>query len=161
MSRAYKLTLYGLGAIAVVIVTVIVTLNIQHEQRRLTPEKLEAARRLWAAAQLWDYDVEVTVSGRTRGVYCVQVRGGRPVAGTMNGQPFDPPERARIWTMDELLYTILERDLENDAKPDSPSVYTQVEFDPHDGHLIHYLRSSALQHVTLDVRLERNDKVTR
>jgi hypothetical protein len=154
MSRAAKLLLVAFVSVAVLLVAVIAGLNVYHEQHRLTRAKLEEAQKRWSAAGLKDYDIAVTVGGRTRGVYQVQVRDGRASGGTVNGKPFDPPQLARSWTMDELLNTILERDLENDAKPDSPTVYTQVEFDPHDGHLIHYLRNSVRQNVTLDVRLD-------
>jgi hypothetical protein len=150
-----KILLVGLTIAAFAIIAVIVGLNIYHDQHRLTKEKLAAAQKLWEAARVRDYDIDVTIGGRTHGRYQVQVRGGRIVAATMNGKPFDPPELANSWTMDEWLTTFLERDLENDAKPDSPPVYTQVEFDPGDGHLVHYLRSSVRQHLVMDVRLER------
>jgi hypothetical protein len=154
MTRAQRLLFSAIAAALLALVVVVAALNVYHEQHRLTRENLALAQKRWAAADLIDYDIQVTVGGGTRGVYLVQIRGGRAVGGTMNGLPFDPPERARSWTMDELLNTILERDLENDAKPDSPIVYTQVEFDSKDGHLIHYLRNSVRQNVTLDVRLE-------
>jgi len=155
MSRTTRLLLFALAGAAAVLIAVIVGLNIAHSQKRLTPERLAEAQRLWQAAGVQDYDIRVTVQGRTAGDYVVQVRDGRAVSGTINGRPFDPPELARSWTMHELLFTILERDLENDAKPDSPVVHTQAEFDPHDGHLMRYLRSSSRQNVVLDVQLER------
>jgi hypothetical protein len=154
MTRTAKLLFLVLAGVAVALIATIAALNYYHSQDRLTREKLAKAQKLWEAARIEDYDIRITVQGRTSGDYAVQVRGGRAVGGTINGLPFDPPGLARSWTMQELLFTILERDLENDAKPDSPVVHTQVEFDPQDGHLIHYLRNSSRQNVVLDIQLQ-------
>jgi hypothetical protein len=144
-----------LAAIATVgTVAVVVGLIVFNNQRRLTPEKLADARARWERAGVRDYEIEVRVGGGTQAVYRVEVRGGQVVRATQNGLAFDRPERAEPWTVAGL-FDILANDLARDAQPGSPAAYTQVRFDPHDGHLVRYLRTTPTQKLVLEVRLER------
>jgi hypothetical protein len=124
---------------------------LYNHQFRLTAERLEAAKARWQAALIHDYDLQVEVGGRTRGLYNLRVRQRRVVEATLDGHKL---ENAAPWTV-EGLFTILERDLENDAKPDYPRSYTRAHFDAETGCLSSYLRSSGSQNTTLTVSLSR------
>ncbi len=128
-----------LAVAALLAVACIAGLIVYKKQFRLTRDKLDAARARWEAAGLRDYDLAITVTGGTSGEYWIQVRGGRLVEGHFNGRPFERPEQARPWTVPEL-FNVLEADLGRDAEPGSPAVFTRVDFDPADGHLVRYLR---------------------
>src|SRR5262245_14218981 len=98
--------LWLVAGVLVLALFVLGGMALYNRQQRLTPEKLEAARARWASAGLRDYDIEVTVTGGTAGVYHVHVRNGQAVGGTVNGQPFDRLEQAHPWTVAELFHIL-------------------------------------------------------
>ena len=53
------------------------------------------------------------------------------------------------------LYGFIEEFMQQDSQPGSPRTFTNVLFDPVDGHLIHYVRSvaSKRERVEITVRL--------
>jgi hypothetical protein len=119
---------------------------------QLTEARISAAKDLWKTAGPRDYDLVVNVGGGTRSVYEIEVREGKVAKALVNGQPFASQGQAELWTINGL-FQILEMDLANDKKPDSPRSYTIAEFSPTDGHLVRYVRSSSRQNLTLDVKL--------
>ncbi len=127
-------------AVLTLVLVAFAGLIIFNKQYRLTAAKLQDARARWQAAGLRDYDLEVTVGGGTTGRYQVQIRNGRVAGGTVNGHRFERLEQAQSWTVSEL-FNILEADLERDAAPGSPAVFTRVEFDAQHGHLVRYVRN--------------------
>ncbi len=56
----------------------------------LTPERLQQARKQWAAANIRDYRVEVAVQSRQQEVYAVEVR-----EGALQRHPQPQPSRHR------------------------------------------------------------------
>jgi hypothetical protein len=139
--------------VATGLLAVIVVLNVWNSRLKLTPERLAAARELWAAAGPRDYDIEVQVEAGAPARYVVEVRNCKIVAAKVNGQPFEDPQRAYPWTVPGLFDIVLQEDLDNDHKPDCPPSYTQVEFDPTDGHPVRYLRTTERQRVQMVVQV--------
>jgi hypothetical protein len=144
--------LWTLACFVVGGIVAMVGLNVVNSRYRLTSETLAAAQQRWAAAALHNYEITVQVSGGTSGTYWVRVEGSEITDATLNDQPFAPLERAAPWTVPGL-FGILADDLANDAKPSSPVAYTRVEFDPQNGHLLRYLRTSGDQRLTMEVVL--------
>lgn len=157
-ARLGKAWVWWIAGSAAVLLACAIVLILYNNRARLTQAKLEAARARWEAAGIQDYDIQVNVTGGTSGAYDLQVRRGDVVKATFNGIPFENLEKAQPWTMPEL-FRILEQDLENDAKPGSPVVFTRVEFDPQDGHLVRYVRSRSGQNVIIQVHLSQVTKV--
>lgn len=137
-----------------------VGLNLWNARYQLTKEKLEAARQLWAKAGIADYDITVTVTGRTSAKYDLQVRKGQVTSARQNDKPFQDDKgvldkrHADYWTVPGL-FDVLETELANAAKPDAPPCHTQVEFDPQDGHPLSFLRSSSGGTTAIKVELKR------
>lgn len=137
-----------------------VGLNVWNTRRLLTQDKLQAAQRLWQQAGVKDYDITISVTGRTSARYHLQVRDGEVATATQNDQPFldangkPDKRRAYYWTVAGL-FEVLETELANAAKPDAPPCYSQVEFDPTDGHPRTFLRSSSGQTTLIEVNLQR------
>jgi muconolactone delta-isomerase len=146
--------------------------------QRLTPEKLADARARWSKANIQDYDITVRVSGRAAATYFVQVRGGKvtdawqkpgnhasyvidevvdgkKVERRVAALPFRSLADAGVWTVPGLFAEVLERDLKTDAEPRAPSAYTQVQFDPDDGHLVRYVRTMHQTSFAVEVELVR------
>ncbi len=138
-----------MGGVPLLLVAGLIGLVVYNNQFRLTAEKLEAAKARWRDAGIRNYQIKVEVSGGTTGSYVVDVRDGAIHQATLNGKPFAQLDQAEPWTVPGL-FQVLERDLENDAKPGSPATYTKVRFDPQDGHPIRYVRSSQNQHVIIE-----------
>ena len=141
-------------AIPVILIAIVVFLNVYNARDVLTRERLEAARQLWRAAGIKNYDVTVTVTGNTSGVYDLKVRDGEVKEARQNGQPFEGAQRA-YWTIDSIFDVVLVDDLANDAREGSPTSRTRVRFDPTDGHPVRYVRSAQNQNVSFAVDLRR------
>lgn len=144
---------WALLGLATGVLACVVVLNIWNSQLTLTEEKLAAARLRWEGSHVRNYDIRVIVSGNADATYDLSVRGGKVVAAKHNGQPFEQPEKAYPWTVPGLFDVVLQRDLDTDKEPDCPPSYTQVEFDPSDGHPVRYLRTSARHRIQMDVTL--------
>jgi hypothetical protein len=123
--------------------------------QRLTPERLEAARKLWETKGPKDYEYRYTkrLAGSDRpDRFHVVVRGGRVESVTLNGTIQLPKRLLAYHTMERQL-DYIESFLEMERKPDSPKVPTVARFDPTDGHLVRYIRggSSSRERVSLSV----------
>lgn len=140
-SRPGKLWVWLLIVLVGMILAAFVGLIIYKKQWKLTSEKLNAARARWEQAGIRDYDLEVHVSGRTEARYRLQVRDGRTDRVSCNDQEYSKQKADEFWSVTGL-FDVLQTDLENDAQPNAARVYTRVEFDPVDGHLVHYVRQS-------------------
>ena len=69
----------------------------------LTEQNLKAAKELWAARALADYDCQVLVDGSQQATYSVQVRGGNAVSVVGPGGVSPPTRTWEAWTIDGLL----------------------------------------------------------
>lgn len=136
-----------------VVIALVFLLNLYNATLALNSEKLDAAKQRWRMAGIRDYNLHVTVRGRTAGDYYIRVRNGAVADGcTMNNQEL-PPEQARMWTVDALLEEILARELESQKMPEGANCYSQVEFDENNGHPKRYLRVVNGESTDFSVRL--------
>ncbi len=141
---------------AVLACLVVLALGLQwwySQKQRLTPQQLADARALWRVHRPTAYDLEYTKKGNATGTFVVQVRQGKVVSATLDGQQLE----ARLYSSSDMegLFDDLERFLEIDSSPGNPRTFTTATFDPQDGHLIRYIRSVMSQRwrVQIDVRL--------
>src|SRR5262249_50398272 len=80
-----------LGALAVIAVLIpLVIAPMVHGLKPVTAETLKAARDLWELRGPRNYDMEYKKNGSVKGTFVVQVRDGKAVSVTMDGQPLDP-----------------------------------------------------------------------
>lgn len=111
----------------------------------LNEEELQRAERLWRAQGPSDYDMHVRVTGRQPSEFRVEVRRGKPVLLTRNGNP-TPQRMWDVWTVEGLFDTIhQEIDLARDpAGPFGSAPGSQVieraAFDEHFGYPRRYHR---------------------
>jgi hypothetical protein len=121
--------------------------------QQLDPGELEAARKLWAEKGPASYDLEYTKKGSVNGKFLVQVRNGKVLSVTLDGQPLEP----RLYPYYDMggLLDDVGRFLELDRTPGSPRTFVTAKFDKTDGHLIHYIRSvtSTRQRLEIACRL--------
>lgn len=148
--RAWVWIFVGIGLLTALAIGVQLWFNLRQQ---LTLERLEAARALWRQAGPSSYDLEYTKRGSATGTIVVQVRKGRVLSATLDGQPLEP----RLYPYYDMagLFDDIGRFLEIDTAPGSPRTFTKALFDPVDGHLIHYIRSvtSTRQRLEINVRL--------
>jgi hypothetical protein len=157
----YRLWLWIVGTPLVLAVLWFAYRVNRNWQERLTQDKLDAARARWEANGVQDYDLTVRTSGNVAGTYQVQVRQGKAIQATFNDAAFDLARADSYWII-PALFDILQQYLDHDAQPNSRRVFSQVEFDPVDGHLIRYLRrqtgSGGGQFVVIEVQFQpRNE----
>lgn len=129
--------------------------------QQLTPVQLSAARALWKQNGPADYDLDYTLATiETSDHYVVQVRGGKVVAASRNGQPLEE----RLWRYQSMpaLFDFVEDFLERDQQPGQPRTFVTARFDPVDGHLLHYVRSvmsrRERQEITVHMERPRNSR---
>jgi hypothetical protein len=120
----------------------------------LTASLLSEAQTRWKERGPRNYDMDYTIKtlDNTAQVQ-VHVRNGKAVWATMNGVALE----SRLYhyhTMPALL-AFIEEFREQDAQPGRPRTYTNVLFDPVDGHLIHYVRSVALKRERQEIIVQR------
>ncbi|MCS6975492.1 MAG: DUF6174 domain-containing protein [Gemmatales bacterium] len=151
--RRPNLWLWGLFGAVVGVIACIVVLNWWNSRLALTAERLAQARQLWRTNGPANYDLEVSVKGKTQGRYTIQVRQGKVTAATCDGQPFEKLDQAYPWTVSGLFEVVLQADLEELTRPDRRPFYTRVEFDPVYGHPTRYLRSGEGHQVQIEVKL--------
>lgn len=109
----------------------------------LTAPLLAEARARWKAHGPRDYDMDYTIKKmESTERFHVQVRNGKAVAVLMNDKIELEPRLYPYYTM-PALFEFIGEFLEQDAQPGKPRTFTNVLFDPVDGHLIHYVRSVA------------------
>lgn len=136
--------------LAVVAIAIPILFN---RSQLLTREKLEAARARWKERGPQDYDLEYVKRGSVAGTYVVQVRAGKVVRAELDGRPLEP--RLYLTCDVEALFDDIDRFLEIDAQPGSPRTFTVAQFDPADGHPLHYIRSvtATRQRIEITVQL--------
>jgi hypothetical protein len=122
----------------------------------LTPQKLEDAYQLWREKGPHDYDLTYMTKGSVSGEYFIQVRGGKAIYGTYNGQPLER-EQAKYHTM-SALFDYIKRFLDMDAEAGIRTSNLAM-FDSQDGHLLRYFRRvsgsqqpGSQQHVEITVK---------
>ena len=109
----------------------------------LTAELLAEAEAKWKERGPRDYGMDYIIKKvESTERFQVQVRNGQAVSVIMNEKV---ALEARLYPYHTMpaLYGFIETFLEQDAQPGSPRTFTNVLFDPTDGHLIHYVRSVA------------------
>jgi hypothetical protein len=110
----------------------------------LTPQLLAEAEAKWKAHGPKDYDLDYTIKTiDATEQFQVQVRHGEAISVNMNGHI---PLESRLYPYYTMpaLFGFIESFMEQDRQPGRPRAFTNVLFDPVDGHLIHYVRSVAL-----------------
>ncbi len=123
-----------------------------HQQ--LTPEKLEAARELWAKNGPTDYILKYTIqrSQENPDQYLVKVRNRKAYEALVNGLP-QSPDRMGYYGMVPL-FDYIERFLEIDGKPDAPRTFTVAKFDEHTGALRKYVRQVTAKSERVEIFVE-------
>jgi hypothetical protein len=111
----------------------------------LTAPLLAEAEARWKEHGPRDYDMDYTIKKvESTERFHVQVRDGKAVSVLMNDQIALEPRLYPSCTM-PALYGFIEEFMEQDAQPGKPRTFSNVMFDPLDGHLIHYVRSVAVR----------------
>jgi hypothetical protein len=121
----------------------------------LTPALLAEAETKWKQRGPRDYDMDYTIKKpESTERFRVQVRDGKAVSVKMND---NLAVESRIYPYHTMpaLYEFIGEFMQQDAAPGGPRIFTNVLFDPVDGHLIHYVRSvaSKRERVEIIVRL--------
>lgn len=124
-----------LGVLAVIFITVLVRFNLSQQ---LTPEKLDAARRLWAEKGPASYDMEYAEQGSIAGKYEVRVRNRKVVYAEPDDRPL---QQKRAYYGMDALFGYIAQFLKEDSQPGRPRPFTVATFDAQDGHVIHYVRA--------------------
>jgi hypothetical protein len=109
---------------------------------KIGPADLEDARRRWDSAAIPDYRLTILMSGRQTGELKVEVRGGRPVGMTRNGNPVESPEAWDHWTVPGMFGTLdvdFDNAAHNDVKFEGAEVVMRAEFDSQYGFPRRYL----------------------
>jgi hypothetical protein len=156
----YFVVLGSLTLLAIVILTVY-KYN-QGLRRQLTPERLDAARKLWAEKRPPDYVLTYTKKGSATGTFVVTVRQGKVVAAVMYEQdPRDHQEKTipleeRLYRDYDMagLFNNLEDFLKIAAQKDSPKTFLTASFDPNTGQLRRFVRSVAGKHEGIEIDVE-------
>jgi hypothetical protein len=111
----------------------------------LTAELLAEAEAKWKERGPRDYDMDYTIKKlESTERFQVRVRNGQAVSVIMNDHDALEPRLYPYHTM-SALFGFIEAFVEQDAQPGRPRTFTNVLFDPVDGHLIHYVRSVAVK----------------
>ncbi|MFO0967215.1 MAG: DUF6174 domain-containing protein [Gemmataceae bacterium] len=123
--------------------------------RRLTPERLEAARALWDRKGPKDYRLTYTILRGGAGEadeYQVRVKNGEAVEATINGRDAEKGALG-AYGMDRL-FDFIERFFRVDADRSKEKAHYVADFDDEDGHLIWYYRHvpGTRESVTIEVR---------
>jgi hypothetical protein len=139
-----------------------ITANVWFNLRQqLTPEQLDAARRLWDENGPHDYRLDYTIkrevnpdlAGTVPQRYSVNVRGKKIVTvADSEGRNLKSGE-FEFDSMDSLFTTIGKR-LRADADPARPRAFVKATFDSRDGHVTHYVHSVMSTRERLEVTVE-------
>lgn len=114
-----------------------VTLVTYNLQQQLKPEQLAAAEEKWTKNGPRDYDMEFTKQGSATGTYQVHVRNGKVVYAEPDERSL---EQKRAYYSMAALFGYVAEFLKEDSQPGARRTYAVAQFDPNDGHLIHYVR---------------------
>ena len=133
-------------AVIAVLGVLAVAINWTYNARQqLTPEKLTAAVKSWEDRGPDDYDLMVEKKFSSAAGAAVEsefiavtVRGGKVIAGTLNGQPLE--ERLyKYYSMPDW-FEFVETLLTKDLAPGAPRTYRVASFDPATGQLQRFVR---------------------
>jgi hypothetical protein len=109
---------------------------------QLTPEQVEAAKKVWKEKGPAEYKLIYTTriddSDKTT-MYAVTVKAGKVTDVKKNGKDFEEQAAWPEHSMEALL-GMMAANLAEDAKPDKPRVYTIGRFDDKTGALLYYVR---------------------
>jgi hypothetical protein len=147
--------LWFFGVLVVLAVAWISGLYYFTRQQQLKPEQLTAAETLWKEKGPRSYDLDYSQKGSNPGEFQVQVRDGKVVAASRNGQALEK----RLFPYYDMpaLFGYIETFLEQDAQPGRPRTYTTARFDRDDGHLLRYVRRvmGSQEQVEITVQLKK------
>lgn len=146
--------LTGLG---VAVLVSVAWLLLSGRTEPLTRERLAAAERLWQAADITSYDMDLQTGGAMPGKYHIEVHGGELTKLERNGRPANPAE-GEYWTLDGL-FRIIEQDLDEAdraeaATADRRFVWLRGRFDPQLGYPVHYIKQVPGQ-PSVEIRVRR------
>lgn len=137
-SRAWIWIFVLMGSASIAVAAIMIRYNLSLQ---LTPDKLQAARKLWQERGLRDYDMvytkQINDDSRTER-FVVKVRGGQVREVLMNGMPLES-ESLPYHSMDRL-FSDIARFLELDQKAGQPRTYARAVFDDDNGALRSYVR---------------------
>lgn len=135
-----------LGTLAVAGVGIEVWSNLQQQ---LTPEKLALARALWADKGPRDYTLDYEIKREDAPDPSPRV-GEKHTVRVKDGKTETPPAPGEFGDMDDLFDWIDGR-LRADRESGGPRPFVKATFDPHDGHVLHYVRSVMRTHERIEV----------
>jgi hypothetical protein len=117
----------------------------------LTAPLLAEAEAKWKEHGPRDYDMDYTIKKlESTERFHVQVRGGKAVSVIMNDNLALESRHYPYHTM-PALYGFIGEFMEQTAQPGKPRTFSNVLFDPVDGHLIHYVRSVASRRERVEI----------
>ena len=117
----------------------------------LTPALLADAEAKWKQHGPHDYDLDYTIKKiESTERFQVKVRNGKAISLIMNGNLALEARLYPSYTMPGL-YGVIDEFMQQDTQPGSPRTFTNVFFDPVDGHLIHYVRSVASKRQRVEI----------
>jgi hypothetical protein len=149
------------AVVALLTVAAIVILGVVKYRFRLEPltrERLEAARELWRKHGPQDYNLRyTTVKPGSTESFEVRVRAGEVVYAAPDKRPL--AQKANYYGM-PALFRYLDEFLREDARPGRPRAESLAAFDPHDGHLVRYVRRVADPGQKLEISVDEFEPVS-
>ncbi len=141
-------TILKWGAAAAVVLVVVAVPLRPGRTVRVTRERLAAARTLWDAAKIIDYELDWDVSGAQTGRYHVEVRGGKVERLTNNDQPTDS-HAPEYFTVDGLFQTIEEslshcEHPQSGAFPEGTQIWLRMRTHPTLGYPVKFVKQIKL-----------------
>jgi hypothetical protein len=135
------------GGATVLVLLLTCYLLLASDLQPLTPEALTTAERLWQAAAVESYDIDIEISGRQPGRVHLECRHSEVTAMTRDGRAPSQRRTWDAWTVDHQLATI--RDELNKVAdpargfgaPPESRVVQLVRFDPQYGFPLEYRRA--------------------
>lgn len=130
----------------------------------VTPERFQDARERWETHGPSSYRIQVAVTGRQPATYAVEVRQGRTITATRNGQPLKQERTRSTWSVPGMFGTLqtdvnhLARRASDPQDASNPSLSVRVAFHPRYGfperyHRTEYTRMGANVEVSWAVTL--------
>ncbi len=148
-------------ALVVLSVVAVTTIVVYRWNQILTPQRLEAARKLWQERGPKDYEFRYKKRigrGAKPSEFDVMVRGGKVQSVTLDRNIQLPKRQLESYSM-EALFDDIEKLLEMDSKPNQPRPTTMAQFDPTDGHLLNYVRGGMGTQEQVSILVEQFKKL--
>jgi hypothetical protein len=143
-------------ALVVLTLAAVTTIVVFRWGQMLTPERLEAARKLWEEKGPKDYEfryVKRIGEGDRPERFEVAVRGGKVRSVTLNGT-IQLPGRLLVYHSMDALFDDIEAFLKLDRELNRPRPTTFAQFAPEDGHLLSYIRGGVADRQRVSIRVE-------